>query len=196
MTALLPWRVRGKPHRVMLFVDGENLAIRYGNMLGDKELPDHVHFKKDEYVWSDVLNAALELYEMSRSHYYTSAIGTDDVREIVEDTLRSFRMDAPRVFQRFKGRGSKRVDISLTTEFLMHAFRDNYDIAILVSGDEDFVPAVEAVADHGKMIVLWALPDGLSPALRRAVHHYFDLSKVLLTDKPAAWATVFHDKPL
>ncbi len=40
----------------------------------------------------------------------------------------------------------------LTTDLLTHSFKNNYDIAILVSGDGDFVGALQTVKDTGKNI--------------------------------------------
>ena len=46
---------------------------------------------------------------------------------------------------------------------LTHAFRKNYDMAILVAGDEDYIPLVKAVMSEGRKVVLWFVEDGLSP---------------------------------
>ena len=176
----------------MIFVDGENLAIRFGSLLGTSPPESHVSYEKDTYVWSEVLNEGLKFYEVVRKHYYTSAQGDEDALLVHEEALRTAGIEAPTVFKRVKGRSSKRVDVALVTDLLLHAFRDNYDVAILVSGDEDFVPAVRTVAAEGKVVVLWALQDGLSPALKRSADFYFDLSEVLLVGKEAAWKCVFH----
>ncbi len=65
---------------------------------------------------------------------------------------------------------------------LTHAFRKNYDIVILVAGDEDYIPLVKAVKSEGRRVVLWLVEDGLSSKLVNAVDHYFDLGKVLFGD--------------
>jgi hypothetical protein len=41
-----------KDSRLMMFVDGENLAIRYGHMLQNEQKLDHVAFERDTLVWS------------------------------------------------------------------------------------------------------------------------------------------------
>ena len=46
----------------------------------------------------------------------------------------------------------KGVDIQLATDFLTHSFKNNYDIAILVAGDTDYVGALQAVKDNGKNV--------------------------------------------
>ena len=45
----------------------------------------------------------------------------------------------------------KAVDVKLATDLIM--LRDVYDLAIIVSGDQDYVPAVEVVKDSGKRVV-------------------------------------------
>ena len=44
----------------------------------------------------------------------------------------------------------KGVDIQLATDMITHSFKNNYDVAILVAGDNDFVGAIQAVKDNGK----------------------------------------------
>jgi uncharacterized LabA/DUF88 family protein len=45
----------------------------------------------------------------------------------------------------------KAVDVYLATDLLQ--LRDIYDIAIIVSGDQDYVPAVQAIKNSGKHVV-------------------------------------------
>ena len=45
----------------------------------------------------------------------------------------------------------KAVDVKLATDLIL--LRDIYDMAVIVSGDQDYVPAVEAVKDFGKEVV-------------------------------------------
>lgn len=45
----------------------------------------------------------------------------------------------------------KAVDVKLATDMIL--LKENYDVAIIVSGDQDFVPAVEAAKDSGKTVV-------------------------------------------
>ena len=45
----------------------------------------------------------------------------------------------------------KTTDVNLAVD--MVGMKDEYDIAVLVSGDQDFVPAVDAVRAHGKAVV-------------------------------------------
>jgi len=64
-----------------------------------------------------------------------------------------------------------------------HAHRRNYDIAVLVAGDEDYLPLVEAVKGEGRQVVLWFVQDGLSAALQRSADHFWDLGKLLFSSR-------------
>jgi uncharacterized LabA/DUF88 family protein len=47
----------------------------------------------------------------------------------------------------------KGVDINIVCHMMHNAFQDNYDVAILISDNEEFVPAVEMVQDEfGKQV--------------------------------------------
>lgn len=62
----------------------------------------------------------------------------------------------------------KGVDVLLATDLIKDAFRNKYDIALLVSGDSDFVPAVDLVQSLKKQVVNVHLYAGSSSELRNA----------------------------
>ena len=45
----------------------------------------------------------------------------------------------------------KAVDVNLATDLIM--LRDIYDVALILSGDQDYVPAVKVVKDSGKRVI-------------------------------------------
>lgn len=168
--------------RIMVFVDGENLAARYAEVLGSSSPQDHVQHEAGVFAWTSALMGVGNPHvPVLRHYYYTSVVGSDEKRDQIHDRLVSLGIEAPRVFYKKKGKGSKRVDISLSVDMLSHAHRKNYDVAVLVAGDEDYVPLVNAVESEGCRVVLWFFQNGLSPALRRSADHWFDLSHAFLT---------------
>jgi len=182
MSSYLPPNIK-KDSRVMIFVDGENLAIRYGKILEGQKPQKHITFEPNVFVWSKFANIQHHtICEVIRKYYYTSIKGDTNKLIEIEEKLKSIGIEAPRVFKKEKKKGSKQVDISLATDMLTHAHRNNYDIAILVAGDEDYVPLVEAVMNEGKRVVLWFFEKDLSPLLKRKVDFYFDIGIFLLND--------------
>ncbi len=60
----------------------------------------------------------------------------------------------------------KQVDVALAVEMVDQAWQDTFDYAILVSGDQDFVPAVDKVRSSGKSVEVAAFASSLSSVLR------------------------------
>ncbi len=172
-----------KNARVMVFVDGENLAIRYGKLLGGVRPVSHVTYEPNVFVWSELLNMADHVTcEVVRCHYYTTVEGDEPKRRTIHERLQELSVQAPHVFHKPRSTSSKQVDVSLTVDMLNHAHRRNYDAAVLVAGDADYIPLVKSVIDSGRRVFLWFVSSGLSPDLRRSVDHFYDLDKVLLNE--------------
>ncbi len=72
----------------------------------------------------------------------------------------------------------KQVDVYLATQIVALAYEDAYDVAILISGDEDFVPAIEIAQQKGKVIQAVATAINLSDELKRKA------DRVAFIDKP------------
>ncbi len=75
MTQLMPYIM--DLARAMVFVDGENLAIRYGNMLKtlNEQPKPHVLYEPNVFVWSPRLNGPTPGASIIRRYYYTAVQG-------------------------------------------------------------------------------------------------------------------------
>lgn len=75
----------------------------------------------------------------------------------------------------------KEVDVALACEVLEHAMRDHYDIAIIISGDRDFVPAIQKVQSAGKRVEVAAFSGSLSEESKRNcdAYHILDMLPVM-----------------
>lgn len=74
----------------------------------------------------------------------------------------------------------KGVDVDLATDMVLFACKDYYDTAILVSGDGDFIPAVEKVKDMGKRVEVACFGNTINEGLRLSADTYRDLDGVPL----------------
>jgi uncharacterized LabA/DUF88 family protein len=81
-------------------------------------------------------------------------VGDDDKLQGVRLQLRHLGFD-PQVFKKTSRQTkSKGVDITLTIDMLSHAFLDNYEAAVLIAGDADYVPLVDEIKRRGKNIYI------------------------------------------
>lgn len=180
------------PHlrRWMLFVDGENLAIR-GQRVAEQKgivLEGGPFYQPDVLLWFPSLTAThafatghLALQpEAIRAIYYTSVFGDSAKVEEARGILWTLGFN-PEVFKKSRReQKAKGVDIALTKDMLGNAFRDNYDVAVLVAGDGDYVPLVKEVKSLGKVAyVAFFEREGLNPALKIEADRFTDLTSRL-----------------
>lgn len=172
-----------------MFVDGENFTIR-GQQLAVSNalaLAPGSHYEKDVFLWFPGLSARtnpfgnppLKLQPTAvRSYYYTSTTGDENRLTTIREALWSLGFQ-PEVFKRDANtKRSKGVDIALAKDFLCNAFFGNYDVAVLVAGDGDYVPMVNEVKRMGKVVYVAFLYDhGLSSALRLVSDECFRLDE-------------------
>jgi uncharacterized LabA/DUF88 family protein len=74
----------------------------------------------------------------------------------------------------------KAVDVKLATDLIK--LKDIYDVAIIVSGDQDYVPAVDTIKDYGKHVVNVAFltkEGGLLPGGARRLNQATDSSLLI-----------------
>ena len=57
-----------------------------------------------------------------------------------------------------RGTEEKGVDVRMATDMISLAWVDNYDIAVLVSSDKDFVPVAEFLQTRGIKVIHGAFP--------------------------------------
>jgi len=139
--------------RVMVFIDGSNL---YHSLKG--------HFHRTDVDMGRFTQKLLEKRRLIRVYYYNARVGRREEPERYQHQQAFFAsISATPYFELRLGRlvyvnwpnsppYEKGVDIQLTTDLLTHSFKNNYDIAILVTGDSDYVSAIQAVKDNGKNV--------------------------------------------
>jgi len=129
--------------RVALFIDGDNL---YGTLSALGWSIDFIKLK-------DLLCADAQFYN---AFYYTSW-DEDQRKRSFAIFLLNHGFTVRRREQQRITKGGKEVNIKGDTDILMVMdlllTKKNWDIAILVTGDGDFVPAVEYLRLQGKRIV-------------------------------------------
>ena len=139
--------------RVMVFIDGSNL---YHSLKS--------YSKRTDVDIGKLCKKLLDNRRLVRIYYYNAKVGLKEepVRYRDQQTFFSSVNAIPYCELRL-GRlvyhnwpnsppYEKGVDIQLATDMITHSFKNNYDVAVLVAGDNDFVGALQAVKDNGKNV--------------------------------------------
>jgi len=107
--------------------------------------------------------------------------GVEDKFRKLHDKLRyeGFRIIAREAYDE-KKQEQKEVDVALACEMVAHAFRNNYDVAILVSGDRDFIPAIQHVQASGKRVEVAAFANSVSEEMKRSADRFHELERMPL----------------
>jgi len=146
--------------RVMVFIDGSNLYHVLSQSCGRHDL------QFDKFAIK-LANGR----DLKRIYYYNIRQESDSNPNIgvEQQKFLDLMYDTPYVEVRlgiWKQRGDimveKGVDVMLATDLITHAYKDHYDTAIVVSGDADFYPALQAVKDVGKHIEVAAFDMNMS----------------------------------
>jgi hypothetical protein len=155
----------GRLHRrVITFVDGTNVLMRLAEAIGASFRADNPPEEAIDLACRlvrDRLTAAFANLAASQRGYQFAGIRTlwfgsyrnnDDTR--IATAFRERRIEARLFLQeggRAKGRPDreKGVDMGVAREMLVSAFHQNMDIAILVTGDDDYAGLVGDVKRYG-----------------------------------------------
>jgi uncharacterized LabA/DUF88 family protein len=162
--------------RMMVFYDGSyfkqgNVYFRYKEERGWFSLPE-LHSVFERYV-AECANAGADVVKVVAAHYYdgratTNVTSPDALRKERDFEMSLIRagvvphylavretpkpgasLDEPRFTLAQKG-----VDVQFAIDVLDYAHLDRFDVAVLVAGDEDFVPLVRRVESLGKHVLL------------------------------------------
>lgn len=141
--------------RVMIFIDGSNLYHSLKNECGRTDI--------DLSKFGQCLTRGRRLV---RTYYYNAQVDQTKDPSSYQGQQRFltalkhlpyFEVRLGRLVYRSGVPFEKGIDVRLAADMLTHAYRNNFDLAILVSGDSDFADVLQAVKDLGKHIevALW-----------------------------------------
>jgi len=160
----ISWQL-GHRGRVAVFIDGNNLfhAARFHNI---------------DIDYNKLLRVLLGDGRLLRAFFYT---GVDVGAERQQGFLLWMRRNGFRVIQKelktfYDGTRKANLDVEIAVDMLSLAGR--YDTAVLVSGDEDFVYAVNAVAYKGCRVEIAGFRSNTAPKLIDVSDYFIDLGEI------------------
>jgi uncharacterized LabA/DUF88 family protein len=163
-TTNVSWQL-GNRGRVAVFIDGNNLfhAARFHNL---------------DLDYNKLLRVLLGDGRLLRAFFYT---GVDVGAERQQGFLLWMRRNGFRVVQKelktfFDGTRKANLDVEIAVDMLSLA--EKYDAAVLVSGDEDFVYAINAVAYRGCRVEVAGFRSNTAPRLIDVADYFIDLGEI------------------
>lgn len=163
--------------RVVIFIDGSNLYHALSRQCGRTDVD---FFKLSQALCGD--------RKLIRTYYYNARVRREDGEERYQAQQKFFdrlthvpylELRLGRLEKRGEAVVEKGIDVKVATDMLWQAHNGVYDTAILISGDADYVPAVEAVKNIGRHVELATLKTGRSQDLMRVVDRVVSLDEVI-----------------
>jgi len=157
--------------RVAVFIDGSNV-LHMSQMF-------RRGWKIDYYKLVTILVGPAR--QLVRAYFYTSVAVPPlpaQVRFLQALKYFGFSVTTRPLRPRQKGWMEKGVDVALVTDLLGLAYRNAYDTAVLVSGDADYVGAMDEVKRLGKKVEVAAFEFGVASEMKSVADRYISLENI------------------
>lgn len=163
-----------------LVQERELLGIRY--YVGKVLSPRHQKFGQEQFI----AKIQLQNVQVYFGRMVTRLVdpGNHPINKKIKALLETQRDNIPQdihksleeiISQPIEKRGEKQVDVHLAVDLVDYAHRDKYDVAYLLSADEDFVPAVRLAQACGKRVIATSALPGTQ--LSAAVNTFIPLTR-------------------
>lgn len=174
--------------RISIFIDGNNFYFGLKRIYKDTK-------KMIDFSFEKFCNLLSDDREIIKIYYYNASLDRTKNTDKYKSQQRFFNKikKVPKfnlilcrlIRRKIKGTEKyyyvlKEDDIHMAVDMVEGAFDDKFDIALLVSGDGDFVPAVKAVQRKGKQVENIYFNKTFSSNLKRHCNKSIKLAKDML----------------
>jgi uncharacterized LabA/DUF88 family protein len=173
--------------RLNVYVDGFNLYFGMVNsglssckwldiqLLAMNIKADSQILNEIKYFTSRISN---NVDKQKRQNTYLDALQTTSI-SITYGQFRNQPMECTQCSHFWYDSKEKMTDVNIATSMMIDAFKDNFDVAFLISGDSDLVPPIAAIRDLFPQKEIWVVlpPNRESNALKKVASGSFVLGK-------------------
>ena len=169
-----------KRERVSIFIDGSNLYhnLKRNNIkISFEELIKILETKREViaiFYYTAELDRNLDFKKYKNHQEFLEKLRKIPNFNVVLCNLKKVILENGMPDYTIKGD-----DVHLAVDLVSGAYENLYDVAIVVSGDEDFVPAIETARKNKKRVINAFFPKSSSYLLRNCCDGSINLKKVL-----------------
>ena len=167
--------------RVAIFIDGSNLyhnLKRYRIRIKFEELIKNIETKREVvkvFYYTALLDEEYNPEGFKKHKEFLDRIKQIPDFNVVLCNLRKIVLKDGTIDYQIKGD-----DVYLAADLIKGAYEDLYDVAIIVSGDEDFIPAIKLAQKNNKKVINAFFPKSSSYLLRDCCDGSINIRKALL----------------
>ena len=166
--------------RVAIFIDGSNLyhnLKRFDIKIRFEDIIKKIETKRkviDVFYYTALLDKSINEEKYKEHKRFLDKIKKIPNFHVVLCNLRKVVLPDGSIDFAIKGD-----DVYLATDLIKGSYEDLYDVAIIVSGDADFIPAINLVRKNGKKVISAFFPKSSSYLLRNCCDGSINLRKAL-----------------
>jgi uncharacterized LabA/DUF88 family protein len=179
----------------MIFIDGMNFLRAWKTICSERGLAKSTRF--DAIKLRQILASLWIGRDLVKIRYYSSTIPSKDSEHLnllrgidprgfhgflkrngYDCVIRENRVryeDCPLCNQRYPVVAEKGVDVAIALDMMVSGIENRFDVVLLVSGDADFIPVVEALDKKGKTVEVAQFSNVISWHLRKSVRRVHEL---------------------
>jgi len=166
--------------RVAIFIDGSNLyhnLKRFNIKIKFEEIIKKIETKRkivDIFYYTALLDKKINEEKYKEHKRFLDNLKKISNFRVILCNLRKVILENGSVEFAIKGD-----DVYLATDLIKGSYENLYDVAIIVSGDADFIPAINLVKKNDKKVINAFFPKSSSYLLRNCCNGSINLKKAL-----------------
>jgi uncharacterized LabA/DUF88 family protein len=170
--------------RASIFIDGSNLYHNLKNLKVKISIEELIRLIESKREIIDIFYYTANLDQFNSQKYDDHRKFLDKIEKIpklhvILCNLKKIKISKNKFIYQIKGD-----DINLAVDLLKGSYENLYDIAIIVSGDADFIPAINLIKSKNKKVINAYFPKSSSYLLRNICDGSIDLKKLIKKEVP------------